>query len=50
MNKKSIFEYEDKESIVEWLNNHLTSNDAVLVKGSHGLQMEQIVTALETAQ
>ena len=47
MKKASVFEYEDEINIVDWLKNNLSSEDAVLVKGSHGLHMERIVAALE---
>ena len=47
MNKSSVIEYEEEHKIVEWLKSHLSSGDAVLIKGSHGLHMERIVTALE---
>jgi UDP-N-acetylmuramoyl-tripeptide--D-alanyl-D-alanine ligase len=50
MNKKAVFEYEDASETVDWLKKHLTSNDAVLVKGSHGLRMDKIVAALEIPQ
>jgi UDP-N-acetylmuramoyl-tripeptide--D-alanyl-D-alanine ligase len=49
MEKTSVLEYDDAENIVDWLKQHLTSTDAVLIKGSHGLRMERIVTALEVA-
>ena len=42
-----IFEFEKPEMIVDWLNKNLTSNDAVLIKGSHGLRMDRITAALE---
>jgi UDP-N-acetylmuramyl pentapeptide synthase len=32
---------------MDWLNKNLTSNDAVLIKGSHGLRMDRITAALE---
>jgi UDP-N-acetylmuramoyl-tripeptide--D-alanyl-D-alanine ligase len=50
MNKTSVFEYEDENETVNWLKQHLTSDDAVLVKGSHGLRMDKIVAALEIPQ
>ena len=50
MAKRSVLEYEDSENVVDWLKHHLTSDDAVLIKGSHGLRMERIVAALEVAQ
>jgi UDP-N-acetylmuramoyl-tripeptide--D-alanyl-D-alanine ligase len=44
----SIKEFETSEQSINYLKTHLTSNDIVLVKGSRGMQMEIIVTALET--
>ncbi|MCX6065606.1 MAG: UDP-N-acetylmuramoyl-tripeptide--D-alanyl-D-alanine ligase [Chloroflexi bacterium] len=49
MKKTSIFEYEELDKIVDWLNQHLKSEDVVLIKGSHGLRMERIVAALEVS-
>ena len=43
----NILEFEDSAPIIEWLNKNLTANDAVLVKGSHGLRMDRITAALE---
>ncbi|MFN8412297.1 MAG: UDP-N-acetylmuramoyl-tripeptide--D-alanyl-D-alanine ligase [Anaerolineales bacterium] len=43
----NIFEFEELEPIVDWLNKNLTSTDAVLIKGSHGLRMDRITAALE---
>ncbi len=50
MKKTSIIEYDDTENVLDWLKQHLTSADSVLIKGSHGLRMERIVAALEVAQ
>ena len=47
MKPSHIFEFENPELIVDWLNKNLTSNDAVLIKGSHGLRMDRITAALE---
>jgi UDP-N-acetylmuramoyl-tripeptide--D-alanyl-D-alanine ligase len=44
-----IFEFEKPELIVDWLNKNLTSKDAVLIKGSHGLRMDRITAALEVS-
>jgi len=33
--------------VIAWLNNNLSAQDVVLIKGSHGLHMERIVAALE---
>ena len=47
MKAANIIEFEEAEPIVDWLSKHLTSNDAVLIKGSHGLRMDRITAALE---
>jgi UDP-N-acetylmuramyl pentapeptide synthase len=33
---------------MEWLKANLTANDAVLIKGSHGLRMDRITAMLES--
>jgi UDP-N-acetylmuramoyl-tripeptide--D-alanyl-D-alanine ligase len=47
MERASIHEFNEAEPIVAWLEKNLTGNDAVLIKGSHGLRMDRIVAALE---
>ena len=47
MKKSTILEFDEMDPIVDWLNQHLTEKDTVLVKGSHGLRMESIVNSLE---
>lgn len=47
MKPANIIEFEEAEPIVDWLNKNLTSGDAVLIKGSHGLRMDRITSALE---
>ena len=47
MKKKLIHEYEESDMVVDWLRQNLAADDAVLVKGSHGLRMDNIVAALE---
>jgi len=47
MKPANIFEFEEADLVVDWLNRHLTSNDAVLIKGSRGLRMDRITAALE---
>lgn len=47
MKKSSVLEFEELEPIVDWLNENLSKNDSVLIKGSHGLRMDRIVNALE---
>jgi UDP-N-acetylmuramoyl-tripeptide--D-alanyl-D-alanine ligase len=49
LDKNAVFEFEEVGNIVDWLTQNLTSADAVLIKGSHGLRMERIVAALEVA-
>lgn len=47
MKPSAVFEYEDIQAVIAWLKENLTAEDAVLVKGSHGLRMDRIVAALE---
>ncbi|MBI5842480.1 MAG: UDP-N-acetylmuramoyl-tripeptide--D-alanyl-D-alanine ligase [Chloroflexi bacterium] len=47
MKPSNILEFEEPEPIVNWLNQNLSANDAVLIKGSHGLRMDRITAALE---
>ena len=49
MRPNYIFEFEKSEMIVDWLNKNLTSSDAVLIKGSHGLRMDRITATLEVS-
>jgi UDP-N-acetylmuramoyl-tripeptide--D-alanyl-D-alanine ligase len=42
-----VVEFENTEQAIEWLRDHLTGKDVVLVKGSHGIRMDRIVAALE---
>jgi len=47
MKKASIIEFDEFEPLVDWLNTNLTQEDAVLIKGSHGLRMDRITSMLE---
>lgn len=47
MKKSSILEFNDFDPLVEWLKTNLTKDDAVLIKGSHGLRMDRITSLLE---
>jgi UDP-N-acetylmuramoyl-tripeptide--D-alanyl-D-alanine ligase len=47
MKSAQILEFEEPEPIVDWLNKNLTSQDTVLIKGSHGLRMDRITANLE---
>jgi len=47
MNKISILEFNEFDPLLEWLKANLTEEDAVLIKGSHGLRMDRIASMLE---
>jgi UDP-N-acetylmuramoyl-tripeptide--D-alanyl-D-alanine ligase len=47
LERSNIHEFNELEPIVAWLEKNLTPQDAVLIKGSHGLRMDRIVAALE---
>lgn len=47
MRKEDIHEFEDTQDVIAWLDENLTENDSLLLKGSRGLRMDRIVTALE---
>jgi UDP-N-acetylmuramoyl-tripeptide--D-alanyl-D-alanine ligase len=47
MKKSSIVEFDEFESLLEWLKTNLTRKDTVLIKGSHGLRMDRITSLLE---
>ena len=49
LKKSSILEFEELEQVVDWLNENLTKDDSVLIKGSHGLRMDRIVNMLEVS-
>jgi UDP-N-acetylmuramoyl-tripeptide--D-alanyl-D-alanine ligase len=42
-----IFIFEESNQAIEFLQSHLNEGDIVLIKGSHGLRMDRIVSALE---
>ncbi len=47
MSPKSIIEFDDTDDVIAWLDQNLTKNDSLLLKGSRGLRMDRIVAALE---
>jgi UDP-N-acetylmuramoyl-tripeptide--D-alanyl-D-alanine ligase len=50
MKSEKIENYENTEQVVESLRSLLHEGDVVLVKGSHGLRMDKIVTDLEVEE
>ena len=49
LESKKIVEFENPDEVITHLRKFLTREDVVLVKGSHGIRMDRIVTALEVA-
>jgi UDP-N-acetylmuramoyl-tripeptide--D-alanyl-D-alanine ligase len=47
MQPGKIIEFENTDEAISYLQKSLTEKDVVLVKGSHGIRMDRIVTALE---
>jgi UDP-N-acetylmuramoyl-tripeptide--D-alanyl-D-alanine ligase len=45
--EESIFIFENNRQVIRYLREHLTTQDVVLVKGSRGMGMDVIVSALE---
>jgi UDP-N-acetylmuramoyl-tripeptide--D-alanyl-D-alanine ligase len=50
MGKSVVHEFEDMDAMIAWLNKNLTGDDAMLVKGSHSLRLDQVVSAMEVVQ
>ncbi|MEA3439373.1 MAG: UDP-N-acetylmuramoyl-tripeptide--D-alanyl-D-alanine ligase [Chloroflexota bacterium] len=48
MQEELITELENSQEAIEFLEPRLCEDDVVLIKGSHGMRMDHIVTALET--
>ena len=42
-----VLEFDEADPVIEWLKKNLTKDDTVLIKGSHGLRMDNITAALE---
>ncbi|MCQ6558268.1 UDP-N-acetylmuramoyl-tripeptide--D-alanyl-D-alanine ligase [Paenibacillus mendelii] len=42
-----VIAFEDKNALIEWLQARLAPEDLVLVKGSRGMRMEEIIQALQ---
>ncbi len=43
----NVLEFDEAAPLIEWLRKNLSPQDAVLIKGSHGLRMDKITAALE---
>jgi UDP-N-acetylmuramoyl-tripeptide--D-alanyl-D-alanine ligase len=50
LGSRRITEFENHDEAIAHLRKSLTKEDVVLVKGSHGIRMDRIVTALEVAE
>jgi UDP-N-acetylmuramoyl-tripeptide--D-alanyl-D-alanine ligase len=50
LSRKVINAFTDNQQAIEYLKDHLSAQDVVLVKGSRGMQMDRIVAALEAAR
>jgi len=48
LQKKAITEFEDVQKVAEFLQHRLTARHVVLIKGSRGMRMDRIVSALES--
>jgi len=45
---EALLEFPDVPQVIDYLKEHLQKGDVVLVKGSHGMRMDRIVTAMES--
>jgi UDP-N-acetylmuramoyl-tripeptide--D-alanyl-D-alanine ligase len=50
LGSRKIAEFENPDEVIAHLRKSLTKEDVVLVKGSHGIHMDRIVTALEVPE
>jgi UDP-N-acetylmuramoyl-tripeptide--D-alanyl-D-alanine ligase len=50
LGSRKIIEFENTDQAIAHLRKSLTTDDVVLVKGSHGLRMDRIVAALEVSE
>jgi UDP-N-acetylmuramoyl-tripeptide--D-alanyl-D-alanine ligase len=48
MKKSLVIEFNEFDPLIDWLKVNLTKEDAVLIKGSHGLHMDRITSLLES--
>ncbi|MBN2550578.1 MAG: UDP-N-acetylmuramoyl-tripeptide--D-alanyl-D-alanine ligase [Anaerolineales bacterium] len=45
---KAVTEFDRSAEAIDYLRSHMHPQDVILIKGSHGMQMDRIVAALET--
>lgn len=45
--EEQLLSFDDKQQLIAWLQSNIASDDLVLVKGSRGMKMEEVVEALE---
>ncbi len=50
LSSEKIVEFNDHVEVINHLRKHLTKEDVVLVKGSHGIRLDRIVAALEVPE
>lgn len=50
LDSKSISEFDEVEQAISFLQGRLKEGDVVLVKGSHGMRLDRLVTSLEVVQ
>jgi len=47
MKPQQVVEFDESAGVIAWLQQNLSATDVALIKGSHGLRMDLIVSALE---
>lgn len=50
MNRAVIHEFDEPGPVADWLKQNLGAGDVALIKGSHGLRMDQIVETLDVTR
>ncbi|AEE96782.1 UDP-N-acetylmuramoyl-tripeptide--D-alanyl-D-alanine ligase [Mahella australiensis] len=47
MDAHNIYRFNSNDDAISWLDEHITHGDAILIKGSHGMHMDEIVKYLQ---